>query len=153
MKNLRIKLKILVSMFFGLTILTLSGCASNASQKSAGETYNQSTIATTRQLMLGITGPTSDVIFQLGMQEPATDAEWEKVIASAMSLAESANLLMAPPRLVDREKWIDYSRDLISAAKLAATAAEDRNLDGVMQSNGPIYQTCVGCHQQYAPTR
>ena len=56
--------------------------------------------ASTRQIMLGITIPTSDVVFQVSAKAPADEREWEKVAANAAALAESGNLLMMAPLIV-----------------------------------------------------
>lgn len=146
-------MKTLIRMLVVLSATPGAGCDSQQPQVLAATApYAPQAIATTREIMLGITAPTSDFIFQLGMQEPTTDAEWEKVVANAVSLAESANLLMVPPRLIDRQQWLQDSKDLIAAAKLAETAARNKNMDGVSEAAGPIYQTCVACHKKYGPT-
>jgi len=42
--------------------------------------------------------PTSDAIFYITTREPKTDTEWGELQAKALTLAESANLLMMPGR-------------------------------------------------------
>ena len=110
-------------------------------------------IATTRQIMLGITAPTSDVVFQVSVEAPKDDIGWEKVQANAISLAESANLLMIPPRAVDQQDWIKYCKQLVQTAKGAAQAAQARNADQVMAAGDQVYEVCDACHKQYMAAR
>jgi hypothetical protein len=111
------------------------------------------TFATTRQVMLGITIPTSDVIFQVGAKAPADDKEWEKVAANAAALAESANLLMVGTRVVDHDEWIKDAQALIATAKEAGQAAQEKNVDKVLAAGDKIYETCDTCHKKYMAAR
>jgi hypothetical protein len=110
-------------------------------------------IATTRQVMLGITIPTSDVVFQVGAKAPADDMEWEKVEASALALAESGAMLTIGTRAVDQGEWLKQSQDLIATAKLAAAAAHEKNVDKVLDAGNAIYEVCDACHKKYMPAR
>jgi hypothetical protein len=106
-------------------------------------------LATTRQVMLGITVPTSNVVFGVGEKAPATDAEWEQLQASAMSLAESANLLKVDGRRVEAQEWLKYVDDLIAASRAAAQATQERNADKVLEAGDQIYAACDACHKKY----
>src|SRR5688572_13635952 len=114
-----------------LCLLLLAACNSDPAPASHVQAPPEP-IATTRQIMLGITAPTSDVVFGVGGKAPETDADWEKVQASALSLAESATLLMSGPRAVDQQEWLKHCNDLISTAKAAAVAAGEKNVDKVL---------------------
>lgn len=144
-------MKSIIGTLLTLSALSFAACDSSDQPHPSALPANQA-VASTRQIMLGITAPTADVIFQIGMQDPTTAVDWEKVEASAVSLSESARLLMVPPRLVDRQQWLQDCNDLIAAAGLAAAAAKNKSADGVMQAAGPIYEACAACHQKYAPT-
>jgi len=111
------------------------------------------TIATTRQVMLGITIPTSDVLFQVGAAAPKDDLEWEKVQASAAALAESANLLLMGSRAVDQNEWNGFCQALITTSKAAALAAQERDVDKVLDVGNQIYEVCDGCHRKYMAAR
>jgi cytochrome c556 len=110
-------------------------------------------LATTKQVMLGITIPTSDVVFQVGAKPPANDMEWEKVAANAAALAESGNLLMVGTRVVDREEWIRDAKALVVAAKEATQAAQEKNADKVLAAGDKVYETCDTCHKKYMAAR
>ena len=150
-------------MMFALTMVSLAACTQGggkpaadtqaAATPAAASTPEVAAIATTRQIMLGITAPTSDVLFQIGEKPPADDAAWEKVQASALSLAESANLLRIGTRRVDTQEWEKYIQALISSAQVAAQAAQEKNADKVLDAGNQIYETCDGCHQKYMAAR
>ena len=53
-------------------------------------------IGTMSDLMVQIIYPASDAIFYIDTRTPTTTAEWSKLEAQALMLAESANLLMMP---------------------------------------------------------
>src|SRR5687767_13765381 len=116
-------------------ILALWGCDKRdapVSPVAKPESPTLQPIATTRQVMLAVTIPSSDVIFQVGSAPPKDDKEWEKVQAHAAVLAESGNLLMLPPRAVDTAEWASFSRALIASANVAQQAAQERNVDKVL---------------------
>lgn len=109
--------------------------------------------ATTKQVMLGITIPTSDVLFQVGSKAPADDMEWEKVAANAAALAESGNLLLIGTRVVDHDQWIKNAQALIATAKEAGQAAQEKNVDKLLEVGDKIYEVCDTCHKKYMAAR
>lgn len=138
-----------------LVVLTIAACSAKEAPPpdSAAAAPPLEAIATTRQLMLGITIPTSDVIFQVGAKAPADDLEWEKVEANALALAESAALLTIGTRAVDQQDWLKHCQDLIAASKAAAAAAHEKNVDRVLEAGDRVYEVCDACHQKYMPAR
>jgi len=83
---------------------------------------------------------------------PETDLEWIEVWAAAMTLAESGNLLMMPPRAPDQGEWIRISTDLVDVGLRAAQVASDRDFEGMLAVGEEIYNVCVECHRIYVPT-
>jgi hypothetical protein len=148
-------MKVIVRTATLLTVLTVVACSAKESHSVATVTAPPplEAIATTRQVMLGITIPTSDVIFQVGAKAPADDMEWEKVEASALALAESGTLLTIGSRAVDKQEWLKHCADLIATAKIAAAAAHEKNVDKVLDAGNAVYEVCDGCHKKYMPAR
>jgi hypothetical protein len=133
---------------------TLAACtAKQPEAPAAPATPPLEALATTKQVMLGITIPTSDVVFQVGSKAPADDMEWEKVAANAAALAESGNLLMVGTRLVDHGDWIKNAQALIATAKEAGQAAQEKNVDKVLAAGDKIYEVCDTCHKKYMAAR
>lgn len=136
----------------------LAACAQKHSEPAAAPAAATPTpmlpaLATTRQVMLGITVPTSDAVFGVGGKPPADDAEWEKIQASALSLAESANLLRVDGRRVDTQDWLEYVDALVATSQAAAQAAQDQNVDKVLDAGNRIYEVCDSCHKKYLAAR
>ncbi len=84
--------------------------------------------------------------------QPETEEEWEAVWAAGMTLAESGNLLMMPPRLIDEEDWIRMSTNLVDVGLRAAQVAIDEDFEGVLAVGEEVYNVCVECHRTYVPT-
>ena len=116
-------------------------------------------VAEVSQIMKGTVGPSSDVVFGAveidldakGTHErkPETDAQWEAVRNSAITLMETGNLLMMPGRARDRGVWMEQSRALVEAGALAAKAAEAKNARALLDAGHSINLSCDGCHNRY----
>src|SRR5436190_16219671 len=125
----------------GVGFVVVGARAAKQAPTAAPEASSSSPVATTRQIMLAITKPTSDAIFQSvqtnvtreGVEEifPKTDEEWALLGAQAGALAESGNLIMAEGRAVDRADWIKMSQAMIDAAKQTLRAVEEKSPEGV----------------------
>jgi len=116
-------------------------------------------VADTKLLMQSVVDPNADVIWESvktiitaqGTEEikPRTDGEWTAVRNSAVTLAESGNLLMMSPRAKDACAWMTLSQELIDASQSAVRAAESKNADRLFTVGGDIYEACSHCHQKY----
>ncbi|MGD0965337.1 MAG: hypothetical protein ABSA57_15720 [Candidatus Acidiferrales bacterium] len=116
-------------------------------------------VAEVSQIMKATVGPCSDVVFgaveidldDKGTHErkPETDAQWDAVHNSAITLMETGNLLMMPGRARDRGVWMQQSRALIEAGALAARAAETKDAGALMTAGHLINLSCDGCHNRY----
>lgn len=150
----------------GLAVLLgLAGCtdepdAAAQAPERAGPTTPYKPVATNLELMESIIAHAADeywrsvriVIDADGVTEytPETDEDWEEVWAAGVSLAESGNLLMMPPRAVDDE-WVRISGKLVDVGVEAAGAALARNPDQVLAAGERVYNVCVECHARYVP--
>lgn len=83
--------------------------------------------------------------------KPETELEWIEVWAAGMSLAESGNLLMMPPRGRAEEAWNAYALELVDAGYAAAQAALARDVERVLAEGETIYNACLACHRDYVP--
>jgi hypothetical protein len=98
-------------------------------------------------------GSVSIVVDANGITEnvPETDDEWLEVWAAAMTLAESGNLLMMPPRAFEVEAWMRMSEALVDVGVQAAQAAEAKDYEAVLEVGEQIYNVCLDCHQRFVP--
>jgi hypothetical protein len=103
------------------------------------------------QLMIDMIYPTSDAIFYVERATPKTDKDWSMLRGTALTLAESGNLLMIGNRARDQGDWIKYSKMLVDAGTAAFKAAQAKDLDAVLAVNEQLSTACILCHQQYRP--
>lgn len=143
-----------------LTILLLAGCGSSEQGKSTP--YRPTTEM--MDLMNWILDPSADVIWgnsgweltAEGERElfPETNAEWDKMVHAAATIAESGNLLMMPGREngVDGrgEDWIAYSQALVDTGNQLIEASQAQDKQAIFDIGGQLYRVCVACHQRYA---
>jgi hypothetical protein len=116
-------------------------------------------LASIKQIMNGIVQPNATVIYDAvgsvstaaGVVEtaPRNDKEWENVANSAAAVLESGNLLLVPGRAIDNEAWARLTREFMTQAQLALTAAAARKPDDVFTAGGDLNVTCDQCHERY----
>ncbi len=147
-----------------ILLLTLALCSCQSEvptpQANAAATVEFREIANVQQVMNWIMEPSADVVWDAvgtiiteeGEQNmrPASDEEWIAVRDAAAVVAESANLLLTPGRLRDRDDWVRHSHALTRAAQAAMAAAEAQDVDALFTAGGDIYLMCTECHAQYA---
>lgn len=169
-----------------LALLT-AGCRQAADQENtdpgtAGPAFM--TDFTIKELMLNVLDIQADAVWlsvstvasEKGLEEtrPTTDEEWARVRASAITLAEGANLLMIPGRRTarpgeksevpgvelepeemdeliakDRAGFDQWAKALYEAARGAAQAAEQKDADKIFEIGETIEFACEGCHKQF----
>jgi hypothetical protein len=138
---------------FGV-VLAVSAIAAGdqGGKKAAGGNASPTTarVGTMSELMVHIIYPTSDAIFYVSSRAPATDEQWKELQAKALTLAESANLLMMPGRTRPGQ-WNRDSREMLDAAWAAFKAANGKDLAGVEAVSDQLYESCVSCHKAYRP--
>jgi cytochrome c553 len=103
------------------------------------------------QLMIDVIYPTSDAIFYVERTPPKNEQDWSVLRTSALTLAESGNLLMMGTRARDQGDWIKDAKMLVDAGNAAYKAARAKDLNAVGAVNDQLYAACVTCHQQYRP--
>jgi hypothetical protein len=133
----------------------VAGCGRDAGPPPgpAAAAPSVETLATTRQVMLGLTIPASDVLFKVSDETVKTDADWERVVANAMMLAESGQMLLTGTRDLQQPEWRQQAAALVAASRTAADAALQKNMDAVLDAGNTIYESCDACHAKYMPAR
>ena len=131
-----------------VTIVLLALLLLTASVSLAQETGFR-IVGTMSQLMIDIIYPTSDDIFYIERTPPSNDQEWGAIERSALTLAESANLLMMPGRARDQGDWIKDSRLLLDAGNAAFKAAKAKDMAAIVALNEQLVTSCTTCHMQY----
>ncbi len=111
----------------------------------------QTPVGTMSELMLKIVYPTSDAIFYVGHKAQKTEKDWQDLQASALTLAETANLLMSPDRARDKALWMKDAALLRNVGEKAFKAANARDLPALEALNAELYEACQSCHEHYRP--
>jgi mono/diheme cytochrome c family protein len=106
-------------------------------------------VANMSKLMVDLIYPVSNDMFYLFREPPKNDVEWNRVKMSALALAESANLLMAPERAYDDEGWMDDSKLLLDVGRKFYAAAEAKNAEAINDLTQELNDACVQCHMDY----
>jgi hypothetical protein len=79
---------------------------------------------------------------------PKTDADWEKIVSGAATLAEATNALMVRGRALDA-RWNSYVKNLADAADKAYQAAEAHDLKTISGVSDRLDGICAACHRHY----
>jgi cytochrome c556 len=108
--------------------------------------------ATMKQLMVDLIHPASNGILLFVNRGSTTDEkEWAAVRRSAVTLAESANLLMARGRARDQGDWLKDAKALADIGTAAYKAAQAKDAQALAALAEPLDASCTTCHKQYRP--
>jgi mono/diheme cytochrome c family protein len=138
------------------------------------------------QVMRGILFPSSNIIFTVQTVDPGAKPKpsdptnskdtggfnwmlwgadiykgWELVDYAAVSLAESAPLMLTPGRRCENGKpvpvndpeWIKFTQELAEAGKAAYKASQSRSQEAVSDVSNVVADSCLHCHQVYRDKR
>lgn len=116
-------------------------------------------VADVKQLMNAMIDPAADelweksgyIITAAGIQErrPQNDEEWEQARHHAITITESANLLMIAPRAKDGDVWMKQAQELMDQGQAIWRAADAKDVDKLFTVGGDLYESCVHCHEKY----
>lgn len=105
-----------------------------------------------KQIMLDLIHPASnDILLFVNRGGSKNDIEWAKVRRSALTLAESGNLLTMRGRPRDQGDWVKDANRLADVGRTAYTAAEAKDLSALAQLTESLDASCTTCHKQYRP--
>ena len=114
--------------------------------------FAQTTSATMKQLMLDLIHPASnDILLSVNRGGPKNDVEWAAVRHSALTLAESGNLLTMRGRARDEGEWKTDAKMLADAGVAAYKAAQAKDLKALAALTDSLDASCTTCHKQYRP--
>jgi mono/diheme cytochrome c family protein len=133
---------------------------------------------TVAQVMRGILFPSSNIIFTTQSIDPGAPKKpaesgtvgtdwliwggnvykgWDVVDYAAISLSESAKLMLVPGRRCENGKavpvsdpdWIKFTLELDEAGKAAYKASQTRNQDTISESTNQLNDSCMHCHRVF----
>ena len=106
-------------------------------------------IATMKQLMLDVIYPASNsLLLIVNRRGPGDEKEWAEVKRSAMTLAESTNLLIMRNRSA---AWITDARMLADVGTAAYKAADAKDNAALAALADQLDRSCTTCHKQFRP--
>ena len=103
------------------------------------------------QLMVDIIYPTSDALFYIERNPPKNDHDWNVIRGTALTLAESGNLLLMGSRARDQDRWVKDTRLMIAAGTVAFKAAQKKDMQAILDLNEQLSASCTTCHLHYRP--
>ena len=168
-----------VAVFFVAALV--SGCVQSPNGESTETSSNGPTangqsapVMTVNQLMHGILFPLGNTVFFAQADDPAAISRdpmpssspnpltglyggWQAVENSALSLAESADLLLIPGRMcsngetvnVEDADWIRFVDDYRDKSIAAYEAALTKSQDAMVDASGYLSESCLACHRVY----
>src|SRR5438128_9453534 len=132
------------------------------------------------QVTRGILFPSANLLFSVqtidpGVKKPAANAAaptgevdwltwgggvyrgWEMVDYAAVSIAESATLMLTPGRRCENGNpvpvtdpdWIKFTQQLAEAGKAAYRASQTRNQETASESTNQLNDSCMSCHRVF----
>ena len=109
-------------------------------------------VASVRQLMLDLIHPSSnDILLAIYRGGPKDEKEWAAVRRSAVTLAESGNMLMLQGRARDQGDWMKDAKLLVDVGNSAYKAAQAKDGNALAGLAGGVDASCTTCHKQYRP--
>ena len=134
-------------------VLLVAGCGAEPTGPPLQPT------ATVQELMAHMIDPAADLVWDavgtvvtedsVDHWEPETDEEWAVVRNGAVTLVESANLLMIGDRAMDQDTWMRMTEGLIDAGNRMLEAVDERDTEAVFALGEEVYNACDTCHNLY----
>ena len=112
----------------------------------AAENADLQATTSVAEMMNRLVTPTSNAVFAVASEAPATDEAWRNLENSALMLAESANLLLIPGYARADARWPQDAALMKSAALAAFEAAKNRNVSLLEELGNTLYESCESCH-------
>jgi hypothetical protein len=129
--------------------------AASAFAQTSAESFPPA--ATMQQLMLDLIHPASnDILLFVNRgspkdEKPKDEKEWAAIRRSALTLAESGNLLMLPGRVRDKANWATDAKNLADVGAAAYKAAQAKDFPALAAITDSLDASCTTCHKQFRP--
>jgi hypothetical protein len=132
-----------VAAAIGVSVLAAAAAAQTSSD-------DLKPVATMKQLMLDVIHPASNSLLLLNNRGgPADEKGWAEARRSAMTLAESGNLLIMRNRAAE---WVADARLLTDVGLAAYRAASDKDARSLAALGDRLDSSCTTCHTHFRPT-
>src|ERR1700722_1913360 len=108
-------------------------------------------VGSVSQLMVDIIYPASDALFYIEREPPKNDHDWNVIRGTALTLAESGNLLLMGARARDQDRWVKDTKLMIDAGTAAYKAAQKKDMQAILDLNEQLSASCTTRHRHYRP--
>jgi hypothetical protein len=107
-----------------------------------------------KQLMLDLVHPASNqILLTVNRGGPAGESDWAEIRRSALTLAESGTVLMAPGQgpnqTAAQADWARYAGALADAGRTVYQAAQAKDAAALASAAGRLDATCTACHKEF----
>ena len=106
-------------------------------------------VTTVKEVMLVLTIPGSEVVFQGASEPPTKAAQWTTMRKEAAPLIESADLMLTSKFAVDSDEWRQFAREHRTSVADAIKAIEKKDIKALENASDALYQTCETCHKRF----
>ncbi|HEV1285127.1 MAG TPA: hypothetical protein VNU44_07450, partial [Bryobacteraceae bacterium] len=89
--------------------------------------------------------------FYIERNPPKNDHDWNVIRGTALTLAESGNLLLMGSRARDQDRWVKDTGLMIAAGTAAFKAAQKKDMQAILDLNEQLSASCTTCHLHYRP--
>lgn len=131
------------------SFFTAAVVALTISLTAAAQQRDAAAPTTVKDVMVSMTVPASNGIFDAQADPPDTDAKWAAMQKAAVQLAESGRLLTRDPLAKDQTTWLEMARALVTEAERAAQVAAKKDREALDATGDAVYATCETCHSKY----
>lgn len=153
-------------------MLVVGSCSSGPEAPDTPAVLNPQVQGTLNQVMRGILFPNSNIIFDAQDTDPGAPPDptlaltspyagtyggWEAVENASIALGEAANLIALPGRTCQNGKPVPLQDELYQQgiqglrdiAQASYKAAQDQNMDAMLDIADRLTQACAACHDAY----
>jgi hypothetical protein len=104
---------------------------------------------TAKDVMLTLTIPGSDAVFEAAAEPPTKAADWVTLRRKAAPLIESADLLLTPTFAMNDAEWPTLAQAHQTAATAALNAIDKKDANALSNASDALYETCDNCHKRF----
>jgi hypothetical protein len=181
----------ITSLLAGSALVLLAACQPSTPAKPAAEAAPPAPVmpkaqASVIELMSGTVAPTADIIWGAVTtvegpkgpvdKKPTSDKDWAELRQKVVLLAEAANLLAVPDRVVllpgqkltnpagpgdltpeksgakikaEWSTWLAYAQTLQNSALATLKSVDAKDVDAFVEAGGAIDEACEQCHKRF----
>ena len=151
-----------LGLFFGVSVLLLSGCSPSVEQQQEDQPASLQQPAvpprvSLNEVMVGLVDHSAHALWDVGTAVPQNDTEWQELEHHAIQLAAAAAVIPLggtgelDAEWVQQPDWQQHSQQLMDVALAALNEVRNRNVEGILMAGDQLVTTCESCHDEFKP--